>query len=232
MTSTVDHKHESWTTAAKCTGPKGQEIGEYNQIGSSDEQTKAVVNRDAQSSNGALGQNGTVDIETVRSLDINTTLRNAQSTPFHRDVPVFYVPQAFSFLLPSLLPLGRPHPYMFATFVPGTITAGRNPGVIMARYLDVQPAQEVRFNHEEYPQTVTVMDKIGLEGPPTTNYFSLAGKFIGSMSTFTDGDKESTLLVIPTDAAGLRAIWGDVDLSIPHSAADMPTAAAPSSGAP
>ena len=43
MTSTVDHKHESWTISAKCKGPKGEDVDDFTQVATSDEQTKAVL---------------------------------------------------------------------------------------------------------------------------------------------------------------------------------------------
>ena len=126
---------------------------------------------------------------------------------------MFYIPQAFGFLLPRLVPLTKPHTYMFATFVSnGSDATGRTPGAVMSRYVDVLPIQDVRFNRNNY-DAITVVDKIGLEGTPTNTYFTVKGEFIGSISTTNDGEKDTTWMVLPTDAQTLTTMWPGADLT-------------------
>ncbi len=220
VNSTVDRTHESWTTSARCTNVKGEELDNFTQVGSSDEQTKAVplenkskgnglLNLPDAQDNGPLGQ-GNVDIETVRSLEILTTHNKAKLTPMRQDVPVFYIPQAFSSILPNLLPLNRPHAYMFATFV---TNAPASAGVISARYTDVLAPQTVHFNGQDC-QAVPVNDKIGLDGPVTTYYFTPDGKFIGATCTTVEDNKPSTQTMVATDAPTLQRLWDHPDLTI------------------
>jgi hypothetical protein len=227
MYSSADRKHEHWKTAAHCTDSRGQLVDSFSQVGMSDEQTRAFALQPQQNADGSLlpsqegvdrpqgplGQ-GNVDIETRRSLEVTTTHQQAQLNPFRLDVPVFYVPQAFSFILPEILPL-KPKTYMFATFVPSSPeNSSATGGNVMARYIEVLPVQHVKFRGQEF-DAIPVTDKIGLDGPLTTIYLSIGGKFLGSTTTVTDGDKTTLVEVVPTDAQTLDHIWTRPDLSAP-----------------
>jgi hypothetical protein len=59
-------------------------------------------------------------------------------------------------------------------------------------------------------------DKITLEGSPTTYFISPEGKFLGSTSTFPEGDHTTTVEVVPTDSQTLQHIWLRPDLSRPQ----------------
>jgi hypothetical protein len=233
MYSSADRKHEHWKTAAQCTDSRGRIIDSFSQVGVSDEQTRAFsiqpqANADgsllpAQDANdkpmGPLGQ-GNVDIETRRTLEVSTTHQRAQLNPFHMDVPVFYVPQAFSFLLPQILPL-KPKTYMFATFVPNNpqnSSAVSSSGNVMPRYVEVLPIQHVTFRGQDF-DAIAITDKITLDGPVTTVYVSMDGKFLGSTTTVTDADKTTTVEVVPTDSETLGHIWNRPDLSAPNAPA-------------
>jgi hypothetical protein len=234
MNCSIDRAHESWSTIVRCSDQKGQLLDGFSQVGTSDEQTKAVAlnpqrgaGLDSGSANdgGPLGQ-GNVDIAIVRSLQVITTHGKTRLNTLSQDTPAFFVPQAFSFLLPNLLPMNRPHAYMFATFVgpdsnlfaPQTLgeAEGGDSGLgeIMSRYLDVSPVQQVTFNGQEI-QAVLVTDRLGLEGSPTAYYMSPEGKFIGSIRTQADGKKRSTIMVLPTDSDTLLRLWPRPDLTRP-----------------
>jgi hypothetical protein len=228
MISSADRKHEHWKTSARCTNNKGELIDSFSQVGVSDEQTKAFVIDTAPDANGSLdpdrdhntlhrgplGQ-GNVDVDTRRTLEATTTHQQTQLSPFRMDVPVFYVPQAFSYLLPELLPL-KPKNYMFATFVPTTAQkTGASGGNVMSRYMEVLPVQHVTFHGQEL-DAIPITDKITLEGAVTTYYLSPQRKFLGSTSSFTDGDKTTTIEVVPTDSQTLGHIWNRPDLSRPN----------------
>jgi hypothetical protein len=230
MISSADRKHEHWKTAARGTDNKGQLIDSFSQVGTSDEQTKAFAidttpdanngSLDPQHDNnalhrGPLGQ-GNVDLATRRTLEATTTHQKTELSPFKLDVPPFYVPQAMSYLLPELLPL-KPKTYMFATFVPTTptnsgMTSGGN---VMSRYMEVLPVQHIKFRDQEF-DAIPVTDKLTLEGALTTYYLSPEGKFLGSTSTFTEGDKTTLIEVVPTDTQTLGHIWNRPDLSRPN----------------
>ena len=228
MYSSADRKHEHWKTAAHCTDNRGQLLDSFSQVGVSDEQTRAFSIQPQQNADGSLlpfqdsnnkpmgplGQ-GNVDIETRRSLQVTTTHQQAQLNPFQLDVPVFYVPQAFGFLLPEILPL-KPKSYMFATFVPNSPenSSAATSGSVLARYVEVLPIQQVKFRGQEF-DAVPVTDKITLDGPVTTTYLSIQGKFLGSTTTVTEGDKTTTVEVVPTDSETLGHIWNRPDLSAP-----------------
>ncbi|MGD1277712.1 MAG: hypothetical protein ABR964_10875 [Tepidisphaeraceae bacterium] len=225
MACSLDRKHEGWSTAAKCAGPKGDLLDSFEQMATSDEQTQPVVIQPQIGREGHLGGDntehglsgqGNVDIRIVRTLEVNTTHRTVQLNPFKIEVPAFYIPQAISYLLPSLLPLDHPKTYMFAVFVPDTqgATPHGTGGQVMARYVDVLPIQQVSFNGQTF-QAVQIVDKITLEGPPTLYYYTPDGKLIGSTSTYTQDDKPTTLMVLPTDAATLQRLWKNPDLSLP-----------------
>jgi hypothetical protein len=230
MISSVDRKHEHWKTAARGADNKGQLIDSFSQVGTSDEQTKAfAIDTTPDANNGSLdpdhdnntlhrgplGQ-GNVDVATRRTLEATTTHQKTELSPFKVDVPVFYVPQAFSYLLPELLPL-KPKTYMFATFVPttpagGGVTSGGN---VMSRYMEVLPVQHVKLRDQEF-DAIPVTDKLTLEGALTTYYLSPEGKFLGSTSSFTEGDKTTLIEVVPTDSQTLDHIWSRPDLSRPN----------------
>ncbi|MGD0463282.1 MAG: hypothetical protein ABSB74_12425 [Tepidisphaeraceae bacterium] len=241
MISSADRKHEHWKTAARETDNKGQLIDSFSQVGASDEQTKAFAIETSPDANGSLdpdrdnnslhrgplGQ-GNVDVATRRTLEATTTHQKTQLSPFKVDVPVFYVPQAFSYLLPELLPL-KPKTYMFATFVPSTpensgVSSGGN---VMSRYMEVLPVQHVKFRGQEF-DAVPITDKLTLEGSLTTYYLSPQGKFLGSTSSFTDGDKTTLIEVVPTDIQTLDHIWNRPDLSGPNVPAGGDSSLAPS----
>jgi hypothetical protein len=230
MFSSADLKHEHWETTSQCTDARGKIIDTLSQIGASDQATEAVQLQPKENPGGSLlpqeprdrddefggplGQ-GNVDLEIRRSLEVRTTHRGVELNPFRIETPPFYIPQAFSFILPNILPL-KPKTYMFATFVPNSPqnTSANNLGNVMARYVEVLPIQQVNFRGQTF-DAAPITDKITLEGPVTTYYLGLDGKFVGSTTTYTDGDKSTTVEVIPSDSQTIEHIWSHPDLSAP-----------------
>jgi hypothetical protein len=232
MYSSAGRKHEHWKTAAQCTDSHGKIIDSFSQIGASDEETKPVVIEPKPNADGSLlphsdenetdsdnpfgpTRQGNVEVDSVRPLEVTTNHRSAQLNPFRLNVPVFYVPQAFSYLLPRILPL-RPDHYMFAVFVPNPpeSTSATSIGNVMPRYMEVLPVQHVNFHGQSF-DAFPITDKIGLDGTVTTYYISLEGKFLGSTSTYAEGDKTTTVEIVPTDSDTLGHIWNRPDLSSP-----------------
>ena len=227
MFSSADRKHEHWKTAARCTNERGKLLDSFSQVGVSDEQTKAFAIQPQESPDGSLlprdegdpsqrGIQRNVGIQTVRAVEVTTTHQQAELVPFHLNAPAFYIPQAFSFLLPEMLPL-KPKKYMFATFVPNSPenSSSPNTGNIMARYVEVLPIEHVKFRGEEF-DAVPITDKITLDGPVTTIYMSTEGKFLGSTTNITTGDKITTVEVLPTDSQTLDRLWSRPDLTAPN----------------
>jgi hypothetical protein len=239
MYSSADRKHEHWKTAAQCTDNHGKVVDSFSQIGVSDEANKPVVIQSKPNSNGSLlpespqessqtqspedsqdnpfgpSRQGNVEIDAVRSLQVTTVHRGIQLNPFRLDVPVFYVPQAFSYMLPRLLPL-KPNHYMFAVFVANSPeeTTATGIGNVMSRFIEVQNVQHVNFHGQSF-DAIPITDKITFDGPVTTYYMGVDGKFLGSTSTYPDGDKTTTVDIMPTDSQTLSHIWNSPDLSSP-----------------
>jgi hypothetical protein len=88
-------------------------------------------------------------------------------------------------------------------------------GNVMSRYMEVLPVQHVKFRGQEF-DAIPITDKLTLEGSLTTYYLSPEGKFLGSTSTFTDGDKTTLIEVVPADSQTLDHIWNRPDLSRPN----------------
>jgi hypothetical protein len=232
MTCSLDRKHESWSTLSKNYDARGKQLDVIGQVATSDEQTKAVaLEPQVDPNSGALGGGydehggplgqGNVDIQTVRTLDVLTTHGAIQLSPWKQDVPAFYIPQAVNYLLPTLLPLDRPKTYMFAIFIPDA-QGPNGGGTVMARYCDVLPVAQISFNNQTL-DAVQVVDRVGLEGAPTTYYFTPEGKFLGSRCIYQDGDDQITLTVLPADADTLGRLWNQPDLTIPQNSGPAPT---------
>ena len=90
----------------------------------------------------------------------------------HIDVGPAYLPQALGRMLPWLIPLGpEAKGYAFASYV-------RESRQRMMRYVDMKPiVQEMMFNGQSVGYEVR--DRLGLEGAPTVNYFTLEGTIPG-----------------------------------------------------
>jgi hypothetical protein len=233
MFSSADGKHEHWHTAARCTNPKGELIDRFTQVATSDEQTRAVAVKAQPDETGSLlpaqgnSNQGNIDVVSVRTLECTATMEETPHrhrttlAPFKLDVPKFYLPQAFAYVLPTLLPR-EPKGYMFAVFVPGNPQDSGNStgGNVMSRYLDVLPLTHVAFHGREF-DAFEVNDKTTLEGYITTYYVSPEGRMLGSTATFPENDKTTTIDVVPTDAQTLQRIWNRPDLT---PAADQPPA--------
>jgi hypothetical protein len=237
MYSSADRKHEHWKTAGQCTDNHGKIVDSFSQIGVSDEQVKPVVIQPKENTDGSLmpksddtpanpfgpERQGNIEVDTLRPLQVTTVHRSAQLNPFNLNVPVFYLPQALSYMLPRIVPL-RPNHYMFAVFVPNPpdTTSASNVGNVMPRYVEVLPVHTVNFRGQTF-DAIPITDKVGLDGPVTTYYISAKGEFLGSTSTYTEGSKPTTIDIIPTDVDTLNHIWTRPDLTSPTEPAAAPT---------
>lgn len=135
------------------------------------------------------------------TLDVRYSGKRQALDSIERQLPPFYLPQALSHLLPRVVPLRQPDTYMFASYV-----AERRE--IMSRYLDVKPEAEVVFNGK-LVRAIVIEDRIGLRGSPTLHFFVADGTYLGSEN------RESKIVLLPTDVATLRGLWKDLELTRP-----------------
>lgn len=152
-----------------------------------------------------------VRIEEQYVLNVTTVSQSGQGEPLDQEVAPWYIPQALSHLLPRLVPLRpemdsqlgtiKPRTYMFAVYVPELRE-------VMNRYIDVKDEQEVNFAGRKI-LAVPIEDRLGWQGSLTTHYLTRGGTYLGSEN------KEAHLVMLPTDAKTLLAIWKNADLTRP-----------------
>jgi hypothetical protein len=187
--ASVDLRHEDWSTVTQTSNlklraaQKDYKPPQIAEFGVSDRRT-------------AQGQGD------VFSLQVIYEATDARNDPVVRELPPFYLPQAVSYLLPRLVPMGTDKTYMFAVYVPETRE-------VMVRYIDVHAPQKVTFNNQVVRATL-VDDKIGLEGPVTTHYFSSDHRWLGS------DNKSTGIMVLPSDEKTLLTLWKDAILAAPE----------------
>jgi hypothetical protein len=203
--SSVDLRHEDWSTVTQTSNTKlraakkDYKPPQIAEFGVSDRRT-------------VQGQGD------VFSLQVIYEATDARNEPVVRELPPFYLPQAVSHLLPRLVPMGMDKTFMFAVYVPETRE-------VMARYIDVHAPQKVQFNNQVVRATL-VDDKIGLEGPVTTHYFSSDHTWLGSEN------KATGTTVLPSDEKTLLALWKDAILAAPEAPERPPGAGAAQPAAP
>jgi hypothetical protein len=145
-------------------------------------------------------------------LSVNDYSKEHAGVPVQRELPPqFYLPQALGELLPRLLPLDDPRTYLFYSYV-------SEEHELMARYVDVEPIQDVQFDGR-MQRAVVVRDRIGVDGSPTLHYLTRDGQWLGSVND------EQKLTVLPSDADTIRMLWKDAKLG-----ADAADAGSPAGG--
>jgi hypothetical protein len=184
----IDREHGSWSTGVRVSDAKGKLVAYGTEIGASDQ---------------------TID---GHRLTVKTISKSADTEPVKRDLPPWYLPQAFSRLLPRLLPLNEARTYLFANYV-------SDKREVMSRYVEVLAPKVVSFNGHER-QAVTIHDRYGLEGTITTHYFTPEGTYLGSetITQKSDGQgvsRPTQLLILPSTEKELLKIWSHADLSEP-----------------
>ncbi len=186
--SNINREHASWSTAVRMSDAGGTLKTYGTEIGASDQSPSGY------------------------RLSVKTISKSADTEPIKRDLPPWYLPQAFSQLLPRLLPLTPAQSYMFASYV-----SGRRE--VMSRYVEVLSPAKVNFNGREV-EAIAIHDRYGLEGTVTTHYLSPEGTYLGS-ETVTEKNSEAgvttqtRLLVLPSSEKELMKIWTHADLSEP-----------------
>lgn len=211
MYCTFDRAHGEWTNTVIYDNPlKPEPKKKYStEIGICDRQIKPEIERPLEGGQPG-GKSQVREMETY-TLTVKYVSRSSTGQPVKRDLPPSYLPQAMGQLLPRILPR-QPATYMFYTYV-------GDRREVMARYVDVEPEQPVTLDGRTV-RAIGIKDRIGLEGSPTYHYISPDGKYLGSVN------KDSNIVILPTDADTLKKIWIDPTLTRPS--ITPPDAAAPS----
>lgn len=207
MFTAPDRKLEDWSRIIvadyHAVDKAGKPIkSETEEFGSSN---KATV--------GSLDENkpqSPIRVRERNKLDVITVSQSGQGEPVSREVPGWYVSQALAHLLPRLVPL---HPqmdefgtlkrrsFLFAVYVPDTRE-------VMHRYIDVKDEQDLTFDGRTI-HAVPIEDRIGWRGSVTVHYMTTGGVYLGSEN------KDTHLIMLPTDAKTLLSIWKNADLTRP-----------------
>lgn len=202
LATTLDRRHESWTNSVVVKRDGKEDF--TTEFGVSNVETERVLDRDLLPGTKDDPQQPPVRTRELHTLAVSYVAKMDTPPSVKRDLPVFYIPQAISQMLPSLLPLNEPKGYLFAVWV-----SDRHE--VMARYVDVLPLAEVFFDGKKQ-MVVTIRDRVGLEGTPTYHYMSPGGQYLGSEN------KQTGIMIVPTDEPTLRKIWVDADLTRPRHA--------------
>lgn len=189
-----DRNHENWSNLLWVQNKAKKTSEQITEFGSSDRAIKRVL---VGTPPFRPDENPPVQEVEVYTLNVQT-LGNA---PLKQELPPWYLPQALSHLLPRLLSLREPKSYMFAVYV-------GDEGKVMHRYVEVGTEQIAELDGQQV-RAVPITDRIRLEGVPTIHYMGPDGKYLGSVN------KESGIMILPTDAQTLQAKWANADLSRP-----------------
>jgi hypothetical protein len=198
--------NEAWTTITvveKGGGPQPQ-VNHVSEYGAS-KITQSLV-RDDQG--GVRDPNDPkappMRMGEFHSLTVRQVQRSAANpvTSINKDLPVHYMPQAVSHLLPRLVPLDEATGYVFAVWV-GSQEA------VMQRFIDVERMQTLKFDGREI-QAIPVKDRLGLEGEPTWHYFTRDGKYLGSYHESTG------VSVVASDEQTVKGLWPKANIGRPH----------------
>jgi hypothetical protein len=171
------------------------------EFGNSERRTKLTIDKDALPGVPNDPKQPAVKSSEQATLEVTGISGNGAAEPVTSQPPPWYLPQALSHLLPRLLPLDQPKSYLFATYVPDS-------RVVMHRYVDVGIEQRVTFAGKQV-RAIPITDRIGWHGSTTTHYLAHDGRYLGSEN------KESRLLILPTDAQTLLLIWKNPNLTRP-----------------
>jgi hypothetical protein len=142
-----------------------------------------------------------VQRDQTHNLEVFSISKQTPLPPKTLPLQPYYLPAALGHLLPRLLPLNDPRTYMFSTYV----SDNRQ---IMARYVDVLPAQNINLDGQ-IRLLVPVSDRVGWDGAPTLHYLTPDGVYVGSVN------EAAGVTVLVSDEAAIRTLWKDADLSRP-----------------
>ena len=218
MFCTADRKYESWVSVAY--GEKDIKNGDKNELKRDElhevgflahEQTRVLDERDGttmQPKDHVDSKQPPMRIIDHNVLTVQQHSTQAKDAPVEREVPPYYLPQAFSQMLPQLLPLNEAKSYCFAAWV------GGDRREVMRRFIDVELERRVNLRGQSI-RVIPIKDRIGYEGQPTYHYFSLQGHYLGSVN------EAAGKAIFVSDAETVKDLcqrnnWPAPDFSAPH----------------
>lgn len=214
MYVSFDRRHEVWSNFSVINNPAAMSEKDkkvwFSEVGASDMQRERVFEKNLKSDDFKDLDQKNRDDKTASlpfhevdkyKLTARIENRNVMGEPIEKDLPPFYISQAIAVLLPHIVPLNNPTGYLFATY-------SADSREVMLRYLDVKPETDVKLNGKLL-RAVPVVDKIGLQGEPTTHYMSAAGAYLGSVNESTKFEIE------PADHDTILAAFKDANLTQP-----------------
>ena len=227
LSVSVDRKHEDWSRQTVIedgsTPTPAHPWPKLVEFGTSDLKTKPFLLVDPHDPNKPENQykQGTnedpkqpwVGMRDTYSLSVQYVGTMGNQNPVNRPLPVFYLPQALDSMLPRLIPPNEVKTYLLATYV----TDARE---VMLRYIEVKPIQQVTLAGRRF-EAIPITDHIGVEGSVTTHYVSPKGEYLGSEN------KDTKIVVIPTDHETLSRLWPDTKLHPPGDPGLPPQIVAP-----
>lgn len=213
-----DKHHEDFSRVVVTDDHRSAQKGYVQEFGVSEKRVRRYFERAAADPRaGVIQAPGEVVPRMTEDweLDVSATNNFGMAEPLKRKLPPWYIPQAFSYMLPRLLPLGKPQKFLFASYVSDVRE-------VVMRYVDVKAEQDVTFAGQ-ITRCVPIEDRLGLDGSVTTHYVTIDGRYLGSEN------REQKLILLPTNDVTLQHIWKDADLRHPD-AVGKPGPANASSG--
>jgi hypothetical protein len=131
-----------------------------------------------------------------------TQTSKSKATPIARELPPFYIPQAISSMLPRLVPLTEAKGYLFLVWV-------GSERELIKRYIDVEPVRTDTFGGQTF-KAIVVKDRIGLEADPTLHYFTVDGKYLGSVN------KGNGVTMVISNQQAMARLWPNATMARPQ----------------
>jgi hypothetical protein len=213
MWMSADRKQEKWSHIARSRrAGSSADLNVVGNIGVVDTTTK--YRRDPNLEPGEKTSQGwDANQPAVRPVEVHTLTAKSpyagsNDATISRDVPVWYIPQALGYILPTVVSGQGTRTYLFASWVP-------EKQEVMTRYVEVLGERDGELAGKPV-HGIVVQDRFGLEGSVNTIYLGKDGSFLGSYNA------DSKITVLPSDPDSLKKIWKDVNLSRPGAVEQNP----------
>lgn len=200
MFVTFDRNHEVWKNTTVMLNPAAKKADErevwFAEVGASDLVRERVFDKDLQPHDfKELDKDNKLPYRLVDriKLVIRSESKSHVARPIETQVPPWYLPQAMTTLLPRLVPLNHQTGYLFASY-------NSESRQVMMRYVDVGAETDAVIDGKKV-RAIPVVERLGLEGSPTTHYMSAKGAYLGSINA------ASKVEILPTDRATLVRLW-------------------------
>jgi hypothetical protein len=213
MWMSADRKQEKWSHIARSRQMGSTtDLNVVGNIGVVDTTTK--YRRDPNLEPGEKTSQGwDANQPAVRPVEVHTLTAKSpyagsNDATITREVPVWYIPQALGYILPSVVAGQGTRTYLFASWVP-------EKQEVMTRYVEVLGERDGELAGKPV-HGIVVQDRFGLEGSVNMIYLDKDGSFLGSYNA------DSKITVLPSDPDSLKKIWKDVNLSRPGAVEQNP----------